>query len=155
MAKSSVFKLFGTSKVAEKEGVWVNYGDIKFLVARAGGSNIAYAELLKAKIRPVRHQIDRDTLSKAEDDRINAELYAEVIIKDVQVRVSEEGVEPEEWKKGLPTEDGEVVPFTVGGVTKLLLDLPDLFRDIRVCASDASKYLKSQEDADVKNSKQS
>jgi len=149
---SSIFKLFGTSKVLEKEGVWVNYGDVKFLVARAGGSNIQYAELLKAKIRPVRNQVERDTLSKADDDRITAEVYAEAVIKDVQVRESEEGVEPEVWKTGVPTVKGEVLPLNKETLTKLLLGLPDMFKDLRGCANDAAKYLLDQEQADVKNS---
>lgn len=147
MSKSSVFKTFGTSRQLEREGIWLNYGDIKFLVARAGGTNIAYQELLKAKIRPVRHQIERDTLSKADDDRINAELYAETVIKDVQV-LKEDGT----WEKGVPTENGDILPYSSSAVVALLLELPELFRDVRACASDSQKYLKEQEAADVKNS---
>ncbi len=147
MAKSSVFRTFGTSRQLEREGIWLNYGDIKFLVARAGGTNIAYQELLKAKIRPVRHQIERDTLSKDDDNRINAELYAETIIKDVQV-LQEDG----QWVKGVPTEAGDVAPYSTAAVVALLLELPELFRDLRTCASDSQKYLKEQEAADTKNS---
>lgn len=143
---SSVFKLFGTSKILEKEGVWVNYGDVKFLVARAGGTNNDYADVLKAKVRPHKFQIDKGTLAEADDLRLNAEIYAESIIKDVQIRK-----EDDTWESGIPTEDGNVVPFTKAAVVKLLLELPDMFKDLRVCASDANKYLKDQEDADLKN----
>jgi hypothetical protein len=144
--KSKLFTMFGTDKNAEKTGVWINYGDVKFLVARAGGSNIEYAERLKAKIRPLRNQIERDTLPKAEDDRITAEVYAETVIKDVQVLTSEGS-----WERGLPTEDGKVVPLTREGLVALLLELPDLFRDLRVQANDAVKFTKEQETADAKN----
>lgn len=144
---SSVFKLFGTSKLLEKNGVSVNYGNVKFLVARAGGSNNEYADVLKAKVRPFRHQIDKGLLSDADDQRINAEIYAEAIIKNVQVLNDDET-----WSEGVPTEGGEVVPYTKANVVKLLLDLPDMFRDLRVCANDVNKYLKDQEEADLKNS---
>lgn len=147
MAKSSVFKLFGTSKTAEKTGVWVDYGDVKFLISRAGGTNSDYFEILKAKTRPFRHQIDRGTLSSADDERVTREIYAECIIKDVQVK-AEDGT----WSPGVPTSTGEVVPFTKGSVVQLLTDLPDMFRDLRVCATDVQKYLESEDSADLKNS---
>ncbi len=143
---SSVFKLFATSKELEKKGVWLDYGDVKFLVARAGGANHGYAELLKAKIRPIRHQVERDLLSAEENDRINAELFAEAIIKDVKVKVDDN------WQQGVPSADGPVLPYTKANVVKLLLELPDMFRDIRQCAADANKYLIDQEAADEKNS---
>lgn len=147
MAKSSVFKLFGTSKLAEKSGVWVDYGDVKFLISRAGGTNSEYYELLKAKTRPFRHQIDRGTLSTADDERVTREIYAEVIIKDVQIK-KEDGT----WEQGVPTKNGEVVPYTRGAVLTLLTDLPEMFRDLRVCATDVQKYLDLEESDDLKNS---
>lgn len=143
---SKIFSLFGTDKNAEKTGVWINYGDVKFLVARAGGSNIEFAERLKAKIRPFRTQIERDTLPAEEDSRITAEVYAETIIKDVMVQT-----ESGSWERGLPTEDGKVVPFSREGLVKLLLELPDLFRDLRMQASDSAKFQREQDQADVKN----
>ena len=152
---SSIFKLFGTDKVAEKTGVWINYGDVRFLCARAGGTNIHFSEAYKAKVRPYRHQIDRGTLSKEDDDKIMAELYAETVIKRVEVlvgdSVSAEGA-PVIWEPGVPTADGKVLPFSRESVKALLLDLPDMFRDLRECATDANKYLKQAEADDVKNS---
>lgn len=147
---TSLFKLFATSKTLEKEGIWVDYGEVKFLIARAGGANIAYADLLKAKIRPIRNKVDRDLLTPEEDTRISAELYAEVVIKAVQVKGAD-GT----WSPGVPTEDGKVLPFTVANVTALLLELPEMFRDLKNCANDSNKFLKGQEDADLKNSNQS
>lgn len=144
--KSSVFKLFGTSKLAEKNGVWVDYGDVKFLVARAGGTNSDYLDLLKAKTRPFRNQIDRGTLAQADDDRVTRELYAEAIIKDVQVK-NEDG----SWVQGVPGMNGEVLPFTRGAVLQLLTALPDMFRDIRVMATDVQRYLDEEDSADLKN----
>lgn len=144
--KSSIFKLFATDAALEKSGVWINYGDFKFLVARAGGKNTAYAECLKAKVRPYRYQIEKGTLSDAEDSRITAEVYAETIIQDAQI-LKEDG----SWEQGLPTADGDVIPFTKAEVAKLLLSLPDMFRDLRQQASDSQKYLIEAEESDVKN----
>jgi hypothetical protein len=144
---SSIFKMFGTDVAREKTGVWNDYGDIRFLVARAGGSNIAFSEAYKAKVRPFRHQIDRGTLSKTDDDNIMAELYAETVIKSVEIKDDKAM-----WVRGLPTPNGEVVSYSVAGVKQLLLELPDLFRDIRECATDTQKYLKEAEEADAKNS---
>lgn len=145
--KSSVFKNFATSKLTEKSGVWVDYGDVKFLIARAGGSNSDYFDLLKAKTRPFRHQIDRGTLAVADDERVTREIYAEAIIKDVQVK-NDDGT----WVQGVPTAAGEVVPFTRGSVLVLLTELPDMFRDLRIMATDVQKYLEAEEGDDLKNS---
>lgn len=144
---SSIYKLFGTDKNIEKTGVVVDYGDVRFLIARAGGANIAFAEAYKAKVRPYRAQIDRGTLSKTDDDRIMAELYAETVVKAVEVK-AEDGT----WSKGVPAADGTVVAYSYGAVVQLLLDLPDMFVDLRAMATDAAKYVRAAEEADTKNS---
>jgi hypothetical protein len=144
---NSLYKMFGTDKAAEKAGVWIDYGDVKFLIARAGGANIAFAEAYKAKVKPFRRQIDMGTLSKAQDDQIMAELYAESIIKSVEVK-DEAGT----WSKGVPTADGKVVAYSYDSVVTLLLDLPDMFADLRAMATDTTKYLRQAEEADTKNS---
>lgn len=145
--KSSVFKLFGTSKDAEKDGIWIDYGDIRFKIARAGGSNSDFSEVSKAKTRPYRNQIDRGTLSPADDARISRDIYAEAIIRKVQVK-DEAGT----WIDGVPTPAGEVVPYTRANVIQLLSELPDMFRDLRECALDREKFLAIEDDADAKNS---
>lgn len=144
---SSIFKQYATDKAAEKTGVWIDYGDIKFLVSRAGGANSAFADAYKAKTRPHRYQLDKGTLAKADDDRIMAELYAESVIKSVEV-MDEGG----NWIKGVPTADGKVLPYSVTAVRELLLELPDMFVDLRAQATDLSKFLKQEEEADLKNS---
>jgi hypothetical protein len=147
---SSVFKFFKTSQELEKGGVWLTYDDTRFLVARAGGSNSKYADTLKAKLQPMRLQVERNMISAEEDTRLMIEIYVESVIKGVQVK-DEHG----KWVNGVPTEEGSVLPVTAANVTALLTALPDMFRDIRTCSMDANKYLRDQEAADLKNSNQS
>jgi hypothetical protein len=155
MAGNSVFKLFGTNKDLEKTGVWVTYPDVRFKVARVGGSNSSYGELLKQKIRPVRHQVEKDLLSPEKDLQIRIETFAEAIVKRVQVRMNDPSEEVAEWQDGLPVEDGDPSPVTVVGLITLFRQLPDLFNDLSKQANDASKFQKNEEEEDAKNSNQS
>ena len=147
---SKLFAMFGTNKEAERTGVWINYGDVKFLVARAGGANLRYAEVLKKRLKPIQHQVDRGTLSKDEDDRVSAEIFAEGSVRDVQCLKNPDV--PDSWVQDVPAEDGTILPYTTANVVTLLLALPEMANDLRLQARDANKYLTVQEDEDVKNS---
>jgi hypothetical protein len=149
MAKSSVFKLFETNKSLEKDGVWINYGDVKFLVARAGAANTRFSEVLKAKIRPLKFQIEKGLLPPEEDARLSAEIYAETVVKDVQVKLEDQ------WQQGVPAGDGSILPFSVVNVKELFLSLPDLFLDLKQAVSSGALFLNEVEEMDRKNSKQS
>jgi hypothetical protein len=147
----SVFKTFGTDKSAEQKGVWITYDDTRFLIARAGGSNHEYRTIFTSKTKPYRHQIEKGTLAQSEQEKLTAEIFAEAIIKKVQVRKDKDSA----WQDGVPTESGEVLELTNENVVNLLLALPELFKDIVSCANDIQFFAKAETEADVKNSKKS
>ena len=146
---SSIFKTFGTDKTAEVNGVWIKYEGVRFLIARAGGSNHEYRTVFNAKTKPYRSQIDRNTLPQSEQERLTAEIFAEAIVKKVEVDVDGK------WVEGIPTPDGKLVESTKANLVALFLELPELFKDLSACAADAAHFTKEEVQADAKNSKKS
>ena len=77
---SNLYQVFEMDKDLEREGITVNYGSVKFLIARAGGRNKAFKTVFGAKTKKYRHQIDNETLTDDAADRIIIESYAEAVV---------------------------------------------------------------------------
>lgn len=154
----SLYKDFATDKNMERSGVLLNYGDVRLLIARAGGSNRKFSEVFKEKAQPYRYAIDHGKMSEEDANRIMAEAYAESVILGWQSVVRDENGDVVRDSKGKPKiqqsiegKDGKQMKFTVENCTQLLLDLPDLFRDIQQMASDQRNFQKEEEKADAGN----
>ena len=154
----SIYKTFETDKNIEQEGIEVDYGDTRFVLARAGGANNRFKKVFQAKTKPYRRQIETDTLSESVARKMLAEAYAEAIIIRVDVAEVDDNNEPilvkgeKKWKLNrIPLEDGTDSPATQERVTALLLDLPELFADIQEMATLASNYRAVEEEADSGN----
>lgn len=133
----SLYKKFGTSKSAEREGITVDYGDgIKVRVARAGGSNREYIARLEQISRKHRRQIQLDILPEDVAGKITRELYADTIILG--------------WE-GVTDREGKPLPFNRENVIKILEDLPDLFKDIQEHAGNLSLFRDEILEGDAKN----
>lgn len=154
----SLYKDYSTDAAMERDGVLVNYGDVRFLIARAGGSNRKFAEVFKAKAQPFRYAIDKGKLNEDDANRIMAETYAETVILGWESVVRDDNGDIVKGAKGKPKiqksiegKDGKQVKFTVENCTQLLLDLPDLFRDIQAMAADQANFRKEEEAEDAGN----
>lgn len=134
---ASIYKKFKTNEKLENEGVTVDYGDAgKFRIARAGGSNKAHSKALEAVNRKYRNQFRLEIVEEDESRKILAEVYANTVILG--------------WED-VYDEDGKAIPFTPANCIKLLLDLPDLFADIREMASTAALFREHLAEHDSKN----
>lgn len=137
----SPYELFETDAEVEKEkGIDIDYGSFQITILRAGGANKKYANVLNAKIQPVRRRMQNGSLSDDESSKIYAEVYADSIITG--------------WK-GVKDRKGKAIPYTRENVIKLLLDLPELFRDIEARANSFANFRKEDMEEDAKNSKKS
>jgi len=164
---SNLYDLFKMDADLEREGITINYGSIKFLLARAGGSNTAFKKLFQAKAKKYRHQIDNKTMSDDAAELLMAQSYAEAIILGWWSRKEDENGEAvldksgeEQWVDTIevPTADGSSlkrVKYSVKECVKLLLDLPDLFADIQQMAGEAANYRKEVEEEDEGNLQES
>ena len=155
---SNLYEMFEMDKDLEREGITVNYGSVKFLIARAGGRNKAFKTVFGAKTKKYRHQIDNETLSDDAADRIIIESYAEAVILGWWSRVEDKDGDPvlnakgeEKWVDTVTLKDGKKVKFSVAACIDLFQDLPDLFANLQQMSQKSSNYRKELDEADEGN----
>jgi hypothetical protein len=133
----SLYSQFSTDKDAERDGVWLDYGPGgRIKIARAGGSNVRYQKRLQAFSKQYRRQIDLEILEDEVAERELADIYASTILlafEDVKDR------------------DGQEIPFSRESARKILLDLPDLFADIRAQATNLALFRELEREEDAGN----
>ncbi|MFZ4857906.1 MAG: hypothetical protein ACOYL3_16070 [Desulfuromonadaceae bacterium] len=133
----SLYSMFKTSDRREKEeGVVLDYGTAKIRIARAGGSNRRYSDLLTKKLRPFKRQLENETMDPDAGTRVMAEVYADTVILG--------------WE-GVQNAEGKNLDFNRDNVIKIMTDLPDLFRDIQEQALKMANFREAELDDDRKN----
>lgn len=126
------YQLFKMDSRHEQDGINIDYGDFAIRIARAGGSNERYAKALSKKLRPYRRQMQNDTMDNDVANKILAEVYADTVIVGWSSKQFGENAIPD-------AQNGEL-KYTRENVIQLLLDLPDLFRDIQEQATKFSNF---------------
>jgi len=144
---ASIYKTFATDKALESKGFMVEYDDIRFLVARAGGANSKFRKVFQAKAKPHRFKIDNDMLSEELAQKMMAEAYAEAVI----LRVDSKDKDGKWVVNMIPQKDGSLTEATHEAVTQVLIDLPLLFTDVQSMANNVSNFRKVEEEEDAKN----
>ncbi len=125
------------SEMESGTGIWLDYGDGgQINIRRAGGSNKRYGAVLAAKMKPYQRQLQNGTMDDEVSRRILAEVYASTVIVG--------------WK-GVDGPNGKTLACTEENVVRVLLDLPDLFRDIQDQANSLANFRAEQAEADAKN----
>jgi len=157
-----LFKTFEMDADLEREGISINYGSVKFQIARAGGRNKAFKDIFQAKAKKHRTQLDNETMSDDMADRIMAESYAEAVILGWWTRKEDDNGDPildakgeEKWVDTVENEAGKKVKFSKEECVKLLLALPDLFMSLQSYAQKSANYRKDLEEEDEGNLEQS
>lgn len=136
--KKSIYDLFGMDDDMEKKGIWIDYGDAgSFLIARAGGSNQKFANILQAKTRPYKFQIDNELIDQKVGQKLMYEAFAEAVVLG--------------WE-GVCDRNGQPIPFTKENCVKLFEDLPDLFHDLREQATKLANFRQQSLEEAAKNS---
>lgn len=130
------YQLFQTDSKMETEGLWLDYGDFKIRIARAGGANQKYAKLLAEKTKPFRRRFDNGTMDNAAAEKILAETYAEAVVLG--------------WEN-VPNRAGEPLAFNKENCIALFLDLPELFRDVQEQAARVANFRAQELEDDAKN----
>lgn len=134
---TSLYEMYETNIDRETSGITLDFGDAgKIQVARAGATNKAFAQMLEAKTRPHRRQMDTDTMPYGVADRIMREVFAETVVLG--------------WS-GIHGKDGEVIEYSVEACIKLFEDLPDWFTQVREEAAKFSNFRAAGIEADAGN----
>ena len=127
----SLYTLFETNEDAELDGfeliLFDNEVEIKFTLARAGGSNKKFANRLQALLRPYERSIKAGTMS---DDKAETVILSWANVND---------------------RDGKALPFSVPAAKQLLLDLPELRTVILEEAQKAVNFVAEEVEQNSKN----
>lgn len=153
------YELFKTNEKAEKEeGVILNYGDFGFQIARAGGSNKKFGELIdKRLLKPFRLQLKKESMDEEVALGIMRKIYVDSVIISPLVKAPETGDcflvdrDGNRWNKGLLAADGSILEGTKEEMIKQFTDLPELFKDIQEQAGKISLFRAAEIEEDAKN----
>lgn len=142
--KEDIYKLFGTDKAKEQNGVELNYSDLFYItIARAGGSNERYRRVLTEKTKPYRRAIQTETLLPEVGRRIMREAAAEGLVLGWGSKKHGDGK--------MPAPDGSVMDFTVENVVRFFELLPDIFLDVQEQSGKVSLFTIGVAEDDAKN----
>jgi hypothetical protein len=120
-----LFNDFETSKDAEKQGVWVDYGDYRLRIARSGGRNQGYIQALAKATKPHRRAIIAGHIKEAQMRAIMVPVYAKYVLVG--------------WE-GVATREGDPIDYSVEKAQELLTELPDFFEEVQSRSSDISLF---------------
>ena len=142
---NALFSQFKTDPRLEREGVTVEYltGDDEadkapptFIVARAGGANIAYDNMMDQRLKPLRRRLQADNVSNKELEKITKEVFIETVLKG--------------WKN-VKDENGNLIEFSKNAAAELFGTLPELYEDLRRQANTVSLFRATAVEAIAKN----
>lgn len=132
------YATYKTDQSKEKTGVVIDLGESgKFTVARAGGANKDWSKKIASATKPVRRQIQAETIDSALVDKIVIEAFVDTVLKD--------------WS-GVTGREGAPLAFTRDNAIALFTDLPDLFQELNKVANDAATFRDVILEVDSKNS---
>lgn len=136
-ASKPISDIFGTNASLEVDGIWVDYGEHgRFRVARAGGKNKAFRNLMEKRLRPYRAAMSMGTMDDTVVERITRECFAEAVVLD--------------WE--LVDGDEQPITFTREKCVELFEEYPDLFLDIMQQAQMVVNFVEETREADAKGS---
>lgn len=146
---TDLYALFETDKKFETKGIWYTFSEdevdkegvvikkgTKFLLARAGGANTAFAKSLEVKTRPYRRQIDNDNMDPDLAMKLMVEAFVGTVLLD--------------WV-GAMSKKGKHLKYSKENAIKLMTDLPDLFTELRTEAQRLSNFQAEQIEDDSGN----
>lgn len=133
---TSPYDMFKTSEKMETEGIILDYGSFQIKVARAGGSNVAFAKTIERLTKPYKFALENGTMDHKLQMKLLARAFAESVILG--------------WE-GIVDESGKPLEYSPDNAEKLLTDLPDLFQDIQSQTMKASLFKQALLDRAAKN----
>lgn len=147
-----MYNVFETNKEMEQNGVWVDYGDFRVLIASAGQGNKSYVSYAEKKLKPLRRALEAGAVSNERSQAAMADIYAKTVVLDWEVLTKDDMTGEPIWTSGIEQKDGSIVEFTQEAVEAVFLALPRLFLDIQEQAGSLSNFRLEELEKEGKNS---
>lgn len=150
----SMYSQFKTDPDLEKNGVWVDYGDFRVLLARAGGANKKYVKYAEEKSKPFRRAIQAGVMPEERSREMLFDIYAKTIVLSWEVNTGEITADTGEpiYEKGIHLPDGTVGEPSYDNIMRAFRLLPDLFFDLQKMADQLALFRKEELEEEAKNS---
>lgn len=148
---SSMYDQFETDANLETAGIWIDYGDFRVQIARAGGANKKYLSYAEAKTKPFRRAIQAGTMPEDRSRALLYDIYAKTVVLNWQISDGENKDGTTKWKNGIHAKDGSVLEVTPENVMLTFRNLPALFVDLQSAAEGVALFRKEEMEADGKN----
>lgn len=129
----SLYNIFETNEQRELDGfdliIYDGDVEIKFVLARAGGSNRKFSNRLQALTRPYQRSMENGTMPEDKAAALMAQAIAETVILD--------------WEN-VCDRDGKPMKYSPERAKTLLIELPELRTVILEEATKASNFIASE-----------
>jgi len=122
----SMYQQFKTNEADEKNGVWIDYGEFRVRIARAGGANKDFQKALERLARPFRRAIATDSLPAEKAEEMLRAAYAKAVIRAWETKVDGEFMPGIESPEG-----GDLLEPNEENILATLQALPDLYADLK------------------------
>ena len=132
----SVFAQYGSDESLETSGTWFTINEMRFKLARAGGSNIEFLKLVRKRTAPYKRALAAGSIEEKFAREIIAGCFAETVLLD--------------WE-GVYGDDEQAIPFSKETAKDLLAKLPNLFNELRDFADNWENFKAEDLEADRKN----
>lgn len=139
----SPWALFKTDEMLEQSGIKVDYGVFYFQVARAGGANTRYRDVLRARMAPHKRAMATETMNDTLADNIVRDVFAETIVLGWGSQKHGEGK--------MIAQDGSAIDFSADAVKAMFKELPDLAADVMAQAQSMTLFRINIAELDAKN----
>lgn len=128
-----------TSPQLEKDGIWLERGNTKVKLRRAGGTNTAFNMAMANVMNEYGSAIKHNLLSNEKANEILYETFAEHVVVDWQTNVGTE-IQPE-WITGIEgATEGETLPVTFDNIVAYWRDVPAWFIECKETAENIQFY---------------
>lgn len=142
-AVNPLFATFSTDPKLEQEGVWISYGpnskghDMEFLLARSGGANDDFNQMLERETKPHRKAIQTGVFSNARTEALYLKTFVATVLKG--------------WRN---VEDRNCTPveYSQANALAYLKSLPNLYEDLKEQANNLAIFREEIREADLGNS---
>lgn len=132
----NLYKQFESDSDLETAGIVIQFDGCSFKCKRPGGANKEFGPAWEEATRPYNSLINRNQMPRKLFNQLLAEVYADKVIVG--------------WTN-VEDRDGTVLEFTKENVVKILIDLPEVFRQIKEELNDYQSWLINQREVIVKN----
>ena len=147
----NMYSQFETDPNLETGGIWIDYGDFRVQLARAGGANKKYLSYAEAKTKPFRRAIQAGTMPEERSRTLLYDIYAKTVILDWQVADGEEKDGTVKWKSGIHKKGGGLFDVTPENIITTFKNLQSLFIDLQQSAESIALFRKEEMEEDGKN----